>query len=106
VIKLDDWAEIRHLFSTERMSKREKARRVGVSRVTVDRALAEDRLPTYQREPSGSSFDAFAAQVRVLLAATPTMPASTVAERVGWSGSPSLFRAKVAEIRPEYKGVC
>lgn len=103
---MDDWAEIRHLFSTERMSKREKARRVGVSRVTVDRALAEDRLPTYQREPSGSSFDAFAAQVRVLLAATPTMPASTVAERVGWSGSPSLFRAKVAEIRPEYKGVC
>jgi transposase len=103
VIKLDDWAEIRHLFSTERMSKREIARRVGVSRGTVDRALAEDRLPTYQREPSGSSFDAFAAQVRVLLAATPTMPASTVAERVGWSGSPSLFRAKVAEIRPEYK---
>jgi len=100
---LDDWAEIRHLFSTERMSKREIARRVGVSRGTVDRALAEDRLPTYQREPSGSSFDAFAAQVRVLLAATPTMPASTVAERVGWSGSPSLFRAKVAEIRPEYK---
>lgn len=100
---MDDWAEIRHLFSTERMSKREIARRVGVSRGTVDRALAEDRLPTYQREPSGSSFDAFAAQVRVLLAATPTMPASTVAERVGWSGSPSLFRAKVAEIRPEYK---
>jgi len=30
------------------------------------------------------------------------MPAATVAERVGWSGSPSLFRAKVAQIRPEY----
>jgi hypothetical protein len=30
------------------------------------------------------------------------MPAATIAERVGWSGSPSLFRAKVAELRPEY----
>ena len=26
----------------------------------------------------------------------------TAAERVGWSGSPSLFRAKIAELRPEY----
>jgi hypothetical protein len=39
----------------------------------------------------------------VLLAATPTMPAATVAERVGWSGWPSLFRAKVTELRPKYR---
>jgi hypothetical protein len=64
--------------------------------------LAVDRAPTYQREPSGSSFDEFAGRVRVLLAATPLMPAATAAERVGWSGSPSLFRAKVAELRPDY----
>ena len=30
------------------------------------------------------------------------MPASTLAERVGWSGSASMFREKVADIRPEY----
>lgn len=99
---MDDWAEIRHLHSTKQHSKREIAKIVGVSRGTVDRALAADRSPTYQREPTGSSFDAYAAQVRMLLAATPTMPAATAAERVGWSGSASLFRAKVAEIRPEY----
>jgi len=100
---LDDWAEIRHLFLTGKVSKREIARRLGVSLGTVDRALAEDRSPSYQRGPSGSSVNAFAAQVRVLLAATRTMPAATAAERVGWSGSPSLFRAKVAELWPEYK---
>ncbi|MDQ0078481.1 hypothetical protein [Arthrobacter oryzae] len=33
---------------------------------------------------------------------TPTMPVATLAERVGWSGSASLFRAKVAAIRLEY----
>ncbi|MEC5170907.1 Mu transposase domain-containing protein [Glaciihabitans sp. GrIS 2.15] len=102
MIKLDDWAEIRHLFSTGKHSKRAIAQLVGVSRGTVDRALAEDRQPGYQRAASGSSFDVHAAGVRVLLAATPTMPAATIAERVGWSGSESLFRAKVAGIRPDY----
>ena len=101
MIKLDDWAKIRHLFSTG-VSRREIARLAGVSRGTVDRALAEDREPTYQRAPAGSSFDVFAVEVRRLLAVTPTMPAATIAERVGWSGSPSLFRAKIAEIRPDY----
>lgn len=33
---------------------------------------------------------------------TPSMPAAALAERVGSSGSASLFRAKVAAIRPEY----
>ena len=73
MIKLDDWAKIRHLFSTG-VSRREIARLTGVSRGTVDRALAEDREPTYQRAPTGSSFDTFAVEVRRLLALTPTMP--------------------------------
>jgi hypothetical protein len=71
-----------------------------VSRGTVDRALETDRQPKYQRAATGSSFDAYAAQVRVLLAATPRMAATTLAERVGWSAS--VFRDKVAAIRPEY----
>jgi len=99
---MDDWAKIRQLFSTGQHSKREIGRLVGVSRGTVDRALESDRLPKYQRASTGSSFDAYAAQVRVLLAVTPRMPASTLAERVGWLGSASVFRDKVAAIRPEY----
>jgi hypothetical protein len=102
VIRLDDWAKIRHLFSTGEHSKREIARLVGASRGTVDRALAEDRHPVYQRAPSGLSFDAFVSEVRSLLAAAPTMPAAAIAERVGCAGSPSLFRAKIAGIRPDY----
>ena len=99
---MDDWAKIRQLFSTGEHSKREIGRLVGVSRGTVERALEADRLPKYQRPVVGSSFDAFAPRVRALLAVTPTMPASTLAERVGWSGSASVFRNKVAGIRPEY----
>ena len=33
---------------------------------------------------SGSLVDAFEPQIRVLLAATPTMPATVIAERIGW----------------------
>ncbi|MBG6107403.1 DDE-type integrase/transposase/recombinase [Frigoribacterium sp. CG_9.8] len=99
---MDDWAKIRQLFSTGEHSKREIGRLVGVSRGTVERALGTDRLPKYQRAAVGSGFDAFALQVRALLAVTPTMPASTLAERVGWLGSASVFRDKVAGVRPEY----
>ena len=99
---MDDWAKIRQLFSTGEHSKREIGRLVGVSRGTVERALEADRLPKYQRTATGSSFDVFAPQVRALLAVAPRMPASTLAERVGWSGSASVFRDKVAGIRPEY----
>ena len=98
---MDDWAKLRHLFSTG-ASKREIARLAGVSRGMVDRALAEDREPSYQRAPAGSSFDAFAVEVRKLLAIRPTMSAAAIAERVGWAGSPSLFRANVAELRPDF----
>jgi len=70
VIKLDDWAEIRHLFSSGKHSKREIARLMGVSRGTVDRALEAGRSPRYERPPSGSIFDEFAPKVRALLAKT------------------------------------
>jgi transposase len=37
-----------------------------------------------------------------LLKENPRMPATVLAERVGWSGSPAWFRESVARIRPEY----
>jgi hypothetical protein len=36
-----------------------------------------------------------------LLRGTPTMPATVLAERIGWSGSMSWFRKTVAILRPE-----
>ena len=60
------------------------ARRLGVSRNTVRRALASDRATAVRRPPKGSAVDAFEPAIRELLAATPTMPATVIAERVGW----------------------
>ena len=84
-------AKIHHLFSTG-FPEREIARLAGVSRGTVDRAVTDYREPTYWRARGGSSSDGFAADVRRLLASTATMPAATIAERVGWAGSELLFR--------------
>lgn len=40
--------------------------------------------------------------MRALLAEFPSMPASVIAERVGWVGSASWFRKRVALLRPEH----
>lgn len=84
------------------MSVRAIASRLGVSRDTVSRALAADGPPRYVRGLVDSTFDAFETQVRGLLKDFPRMPATVIAERVGWLGSPSWFRKKVALLRPEY----
>lgn len=78
------------------------ASRMGISRDTVARAVASESPPRYQRVTGPSAFDSFEPGVRELLAQFPTMPACVIAERVGWPGSPSWFRKKVAVLRPEY----
>jgi hypothetical protein len=50
-----------------------------------------------------TSFTPFEPRVRALLTEFPDMPATVLAERVGWSGSPSWFRENVARLRPEQR---
>jgi hypothetical protein len=102
VITLQDWAEVRHLHLSEGLSVRAIAKRLGIARETVVRAVASGGPPTYQRVRGSSSFDVLESTIRGLLSQFPTMPASVLAQRVGWSGSPSWFRKKIALLRPEY----
>lgn len=97
---MEDWAEIRRLHRSEGMAIKAIARQVGVARNTVRAALASDTPPKYERKPAGSRVDAFEGQIRALLAQTPTMPASVIAERIGWEHSASVLRARVAQLRP------
>lgn len=100
-ISLETWATIRYLHGSEGLSQRAIARRLGISRDTVSRAIASGALPRYVRVSGPSAFDPFEPLVRELLARFPTMPTSVIAERVGWPGSQSWFRKKVALLRPE-----
>jgi len=102
VISLEDWALIRHLHHSETLSQRSIAKRLGVARKTVAAALAGDGPPRYERAPVESAISAAEPRIRALLSAYPQMPATVIAERVGWSGSMSWFRERVAAIRPEY----
>ena len=99
---MEDWAEIRRLHRSERLSGRAIAKQLGISRNTVAAALASSGPPKYERAPVGSAVDSLEPEIRRLLEATPTMPATVIAERVGWDRGMSVFTARVRELRPFY----
>jgi transposase len=100
VINVEDWAEIRRLHRAEGMGIRAIARHLGVARNTVREAVRSDSPPRYARRGSGSAVDAFESSIRQLLAEFPDMPATVIAERVGWERSMTVLRERVAELRP------
>jgi len=71
----------------------------------VARALASDRPPKYERPAVSTAFTSFEPLVRRLLMDHPDMPATVIAERVGWTGSISWFRDNVRRLRPEHRPV-
>jgi Mu transposase, C-terminal domain/Homeodomain-like domain len=102
VITLDEWAEIRRLHRSEGLGIKAIARKLGISKNTVRRALRADEVPRYQRAPRGSIADAAEPEIREQLALCATMPATVVAERIGWDRSITVLREKVAQLRPLY----
>jgi transposase len=78
------------------------ARVLGISRNTVRAALASDAPPKYVRQPHGSIVDDVEPRIRELLQAFPTMPATVIAERIGWTRSIRVLSSRVAELRPVY----
>lgn len=70
---------------------------------TVANALRSGAPPRYERAPVTTSACALVEPaVRALLGQFPTMPATVIAQRVGWTGGHSWFAENVARIRPEY----
>lgn len=102
VIELDEWAEIRRLFFAEQMPIKAIVRRLGVARNTVRSAIRSPEPAAYRREGPGSSVDEFEPQIRRLLAVTPDMPATVIAERIGWTRGMTVLRERVAALRPLY----
>jgi transposase len=102
VLSVEDWAEIRRLHRAEQMPIKQVARVMGVSKNTVKRALAAEGPPRYARTPRGSIVDPVEPRIRELLAAWPTMPATVIAERIGWQHSLTVLKDRVRELRPVY----
>jgi Helix-turn-helix domain of resolvase len=104
VITLEDWALIRRL-AAEGVPKARIAERLGISRTTVIKAVNSEAPPRYERTPGPSSFVVFEPRVRALLKETPDMPATVLAERVGWTGSIRWFSDNVKRLRPEHRPI-
>ena len=65
-------------------------------------ALRSDGPPKYARPLRGSLADTAEPRIRELLQVVPTMPATVIAERIGWEHSIRVLRDRVAELRPVY----
>jgi transposase len=102
VISVEDWAEIRRLHKAEGLPIKQIARVMKVSRNTVRAAVRSEGPPRYVRAAAGSVADEFEPRIRELLRAVPDMPATVIAERVGWPYSVRTLSGKVAEWRPAY----
>ena len=101
---MEDWALIRRL-AADGVPKSRIAAQLGISRTTVIKAIKavnSDAPPRYERTPGPTSFTEYEEHVRALLAEVPHMPATVLAERVGWAGSIRWFRDNVRRLRPEH----
>jgi transposase len=99
-MSVEYWAEIRRLHRSEGLAIREIVRRLEISRNTVRAALRAEEPPSYVRTPRGWAVDAFEPAIRELLGEFPRMPATVVAERIGWDRSMTQLKVRVAELRP------
>jgi transposase len=102
VISVEDWALIRRLVA-DGVPQRQVARGLGIGRSTVARAVASDSPSRYERKPVPTAFMPFEPRVRALLEDHPEMPATVLAERVGWEGSITWFRDNVRRLRPGHR---
>ena len=102
MLSVEDWAEIRRLRRSEGLPIKVIARTLEISKNTVKSALADDEPPKYERPPRGSIVDEVEPRIRELLQVYPRMPATVIAERIGWQRSIRVLSSRVAELRPVY----
>jgi transposase len=102
LLSVEDWAEIRRLHRAEGLPIKAIARLQGVSRNTVRAAIASDTAPKYTRPPAGSIVDAVEPKIREQLELDARMPATVIAERIGWTRGITVLKERVAELRPAY----
>lgn len=99
---MEEWAEVRRLHRAEGMSIKAIARKLGLARNTVRNAVRSEQPPRYVRAGTGSIVDAVEPRIRDLLKQFPEMPATVIAERIGWDRSMTVLKERVRLLRPVY----
>jgi transposase-like protein len=75
VLDVERWAELRREHFVRGVAVKELARRFGVDRNTVRRALRSEEPPVYRRVSAGSKLDPFKPEIHRLLAQDAAMTA-------------------------------
>lgn len=97
---MEDWAEIRRLHFSEGLGIKTIAKQLGLARNTVRAAVRSADPPKYERPARGSIVDPVEPEIRRLLADCPSMPATVIAERIGWERGMTVLKDRVRELRP------
>lgn len=102
MLDVERWAELRREHFVGGVSIKELARRHGIDRNTVRRALRSDSLPVYQRA-SVSKLDPFKDEIHRLLKADPKLPGQRIRELIaplGFDGGKTIVDDYLREVRP------
>jgi len=102
VLDVERWAELRREHFVGGVSIKELARRYGIDRNTVRRALRSVTPPVYQRA-SASKLDPFKDEIHRLLRADPKLPGQRVRELIaplGFDGGKTIVDDYLREVRP------
>lgn len=103
---VEQWAEIRRMKHVEGLSQREIARRTGLHRDTIRRALASPEPPRYGPSPKRpSKLDPFLPAICELLSDEPTLSGVRIREEIeklGYDGGKTILDERLRELRPRY----
>ena len=103
MVGVEQWAEIRRAHFVEGVGIRALARRTGLDRQTIRRALRSDEPPRYERGPVASKLDPYKEEIHRLLRTDPRIPATRVREMIGdlgYLGGQTILDVYLREVRP------
>ena len=102
MLDVERWAELRREHFVGGVSIKELARRHGIDRNTVRRALRSATPPVYERA-SVSKLDPFKEEIHRLLKADPKLPGQRIRELIvplGFDGGKTIVDDYLREVRP------
>ncbi|MDQ4130548.1 MAG: IS21 family transposase [Actinomycetota bacterium] len=105
MLEVERWAELRREHFVRGVGIRELAKRTGLSRNTIRRALRSDEPPRFRCPDRPSKLDPFREEIQRLLGEDPRLSAVRVRELIeplGFRGAQTIVNEYVRELRPLY----
>jgi transposase len=105
VLDVERWAELRREHFVRGVGIKELARRYGVDRNTVRRAVRSPEPPRYQRPLAASKLDPFKDEIHRLLKGDPKLSGVRIRELIeplGFCGGKTIVDDYLREIRPVF----